>query len=144
MAGKKKLKLSNGAKIKTKGIDRKLTLKEERFCQLYTTREFFANGVQSYVEAYAIDLSKKGAYGAAKSGAYELLTKPHILRRIDQLLDDQGLNDSFVDKELLFLINQKADFAAKVAAIKEYNALKQRITKKIEESQTIRVITGEE
>jgi hypothetical protein len=34
----------------------KLTLKQQVFCTLYSSdREFFGNGVQSYVEAYQVD-----------------------------------------------------------------------------------------
>ncbi len=57
-----------------------LTPKQERFCQLYASdRQFFGNGVQSYIEAYNIDVSKPGAYNSARSSSYENLTKPDIL-----------------------------------------------------------------
>ena len=39
----------------------KLTPQQELFCQLYAgDREFFGNGVQSYIEAYNVDTSKPG------------------------------------------------------------------------------------
>ena len=39
----------------------KLTPQQELFCQLYAgDREFFGNGVQSYIEAYKVDTTKKG------------------------------------------------------------------------------------
>lgn len=107
----------------------------EEFCQLYASKEeFFGNGTQSYIKAYNINVQKKGAYHAARSSAYDLLTKPDILLRINEILEARGLNDAFVDKQLELLITQNADFAAKIQAIKEYNQLKQRITKKIEHS----------
>jgi hypothetical protein len=110
----------------------KLNPKQELFCQYFASdREFFGNGIQSYVEAYDIDLTKKGAYNTAKVNAHRLLTKANILVRIDELFEAGGLNDSFVDKQLEKLITQDAEYSAKVAAIKEYNQLKQRITKKI-------------
>lgn len=106
----------------------KLTLKQKKFCQLYTEPgEFFGNGVQSYVEAYNIDTSKKGWYAAARASASENLTKPNILKEINRILEDQGLNDSFVDKQLLFMITQNADLKAKMSAIAEYNKMKSRI-----------------
>jgi hypothetical protein len=48
------------------------------------------------------------------------------------MLDDAGLNDNFVDKQLLFVISQHADLNAKMKAIEQYNKLKQRITDKSE------------
>lgn len=110
---------------------KKLNPKQELFCQLYASdRDFFANGVQSYIEAYDINTSEPGAYNAAKSSAHDLLTKPYILARINEILEVEGLNDVFVDKQLGFLITQNADLSTKARAINEYNKLKSRITEK--------------
>lgn len=107
----------------------KLTPQQEMFCQLYASdREFFGNGVQSYIEAYDINTSEKGAYNMAKAGASENLTKPYILERINEIFEAHGLNDTFVDKQLEKLIIQDADYRTKMKAITEYNKLKQRIT----------------
>ena len=109
----------------------KLTPQQELFCQLYAgDREFFGNGVQSYIEAYGVDTSKPGWYTTARACAHENLTKPHILERIDEIFEAHGLNDQFVDKQLEKLIVQDADFNAKMKAIAEYNKLKARITEK--------------
>jgi phage terminase small subunit len=103
----------------------------ELFCNLYATQtEFFGNGTQSYIEAYDVDLTKKGAYASARTMAYKLLTKVDILNRIDELLESAVLNNQFIDKQLAFLITQHADFSSKMKAISEYNKLKQRITEK--------------
>lgn len=113
-------------------MSKKLNEKQELFCQYFASdREFFGNGVQAYIEAYDINVSKPGAYAAARTSAYRLLTNADILVRIDELFEARGLNDSFVDKQLEKLITQDAEFSAKIAAIKEYNSLKQRITKKV-------------
>lgn len=118
------------ARITTKS-GQKLTPQQEMFCQLYAgDREFFGNGVQSYIEAYGLDTSKSGWYNVAKSGACENLTKPYILERIDEIFEAHGLNDQFVDKQLEKLIVQDADFNTKMKAIAEYNKLKSRITEK--------------
>ena len=109
-----------------------LTLKQLVFCQNFVSKDFFGNGVQSYIEAYGIDVTKPGAYVMAKTGAAENLTKPHLLKFINTLIDEAGLNDAFVDKQLLIAITQNADFGSKVAAVREYNKLKQRITAKID------------
>lgn len=117
-----------------------LTAKNELFCQYYASdREFFGNGVQSYIEAYNIDITKKGAYNAAKASAFNLLTKTDILKRIDEIFEAHGLNDTFVDKQLEKLIVQDADFSAKNKAISEYNKLKGRITDKAEVDTNITV-----
>lgn len=112
---------------------RRLNPRQEKFCQLYASdREFFGNGVQSYIEAYEPDQSKSNWYNTARSRASALLTNSNILRRIDELLELGELNDQFVDKQLAKLILQDADFTSKISAIREYNKLKQRIKEKKE------------
>lgn len=108
---------------------KKLTLTQERFCQLYVSgdRELFGNGTQSYIQAYGVDVSKKGSYDVARAGACENLAKPHIIDRINSLLEECWLNDQAVDKQLAFVIHQHADMSSKVSAIKEYNKLRNRI-----------------
>lgn len=117
-----------------------LTPQQELFCELYASdKEFFGNGVQSYAEAYGLDLSKSKDYSTAKSGASENLTKPHILERINEIFEAHGLNDTFVDKQLEKLIVQDADFNAKMKAIQEYNKLRARITEKRDVSAAIQL-----
>lgn len=110
-----------------------LNIKQRKFCELYATdREFFGNGVESYSEAYDIDLSKRGAYKACAVSASRLLIKANILLYINKLLELKGLNNTYVDKQLELLITQNADFKTKLGAIKEYNQLMQRIIKKLD------------
>jgi Terminase small subunit len=122
-----------GSVNKTEALEKpKLNPKQEFFCQLYATdREFFGNGTQSYIEAYDPDQSKPNWYNTARSRASELLTSPNVLARINELLD-LTLNDPHVDKQLALVITQNADYSSKVAAIREYNKLKQRIVEKID------------
>ena len=104
-----------------------LNQQQELFCRLYATeREFFGNGVQSYIEAYDFDMTKPTAHAVARAAASRLLTDVNICGRISQLLDLGGLNDQNVDKELLFVIKQYNDLSSKTAAIREYNKLKKR------------------
>lgn len=115
--------------------------RQELFCTLYAAPgEYFGNGTQAYIEAYHVDLTKKGAYAAARAGAYENLTKPHILKKIRDLLELGPLNEETVDRELAFVIFQSADIPSKVAAIREYNKLKARITDKLEHSGEQKII----
>ena len=111
---------------------KKLSPKQELFCKLYASdREFFGNGAQSYIKAFSSD-KKTVTYNSAKAAAYTLLVNPLILDRIDKLFETRGLNNAYVDKQLEKLLTQDADFRAKIQAIKEYNALKSRITEKHE------------
>lgn len=107
---------------------------QELFCQLFTSEEeFFGDGVESYIEAYDVDKSKPNWRNTAQCGAKRLLKSTTILQRIDYLLQNKlGFNDQNVDKQLAFLIAQSADLKTKLAAIREYNALKGRIKHKLE------------
>lgn len=113
--------------------EEKLNEKQELFCQLYATdREFFGNGVQTYIEVYEPNQSKPNWYRNACSSASEILSNPKVCRRITELLEDGGLNDVNVDKQLSLVILQNADFGSKIAAIREYNKLRRRITEKLD------------
>jgi phage terminase small subunit len=109
-----------------------LNEKQRLFCKLFVSKEFFGSGVEAYAEAYRLDLGNQKEYNTAKSNAYKLLTNAYVLIRINEELEDAGLNDNFVDKQLLFAITQNADLSSKVKAISEYNKLKQRIVAKTE------------
>lgn len=111
-----------------------LSVKQIKFCENYVSKEFFGSGVESYIDAYGIDTTKKGALNVAYASASRLLTNVKIYTKINELLEKDGLNDAHVDKQLLFLINQHEDMSSKVAAIKEYNKVRGRITNKIEHS----------
>jgi hypothetical protein len=114
-------------------MSKELNLKQKTFCELFASdKEFFGNGVQSYIEAYDFDMTKKGAYNTAKANAHRLLTNADILEYINSLFEARGLNDVFVDKQLEKLITQDAEFSTKIKAIAEYNKLRGRITDKSE------------
>ena len=114
-------------------IKESLNLRQEKFCQLYaTSKEFFGNGVESYLEVYDVDRNKPNWYSIACASASRLLSNEKIVNRINAILEQTGFNDAFVDKELSFLITQHADFQTKLGAIKEYNKLKQRIQDKLD------------
>jgi len=118
----------------------KLNVNQQRFCEYFATeKEFFGNGVQSYIEAYGINVSKKGAYATARVSAHHLLTNPNVLHYINEIMEVAVLNDTFVDKELAFLISQDADFGSKIGAIKEYNKIKSRITDKVQVSGEVNI-----
>lgn len=107
-----------------------LTPKQELFCKYFVSEDFYGNGVKSYCIAFGLNNEDQKDYNLAKARASELLTNSNILSRINQELDLAGLNDNFVDKQLLWCINQSADINSKVKAIEAYNKLKQRIEQK--------------
>jgi len=108
-----------------------LNPRQERFCQLYATdKEFFGNGVETYLEVYDVDTTKPNWYKTACAASSRLLSNVKVCDRINELLEEGGMNDVFIDKQLKFLITQHSDFTNKLGAIREYNKLKQRIITK--------------
>jgi hypothetical protein len=127
--------MANGFVINVIGIKKmkekkKLNIRQEAFCKTYVSEtEFFGNGTQSYIEVYKPKRIGNW-YRSCQTSASDLLSNPIIIDRINELLQLDGLNDTAVDKQLSFVIAQYSDLTNKVAAIKEYNKLKQRITEK--------------
>ena len=100
-----------------------LSEQEELFCNLYVL-DF--KRIEAVQEAYDLDMTKRGWRITASAMAYENLLKPHINRRIRELMDKHHWNDEFVDSETSFVIQQRADLKAKNTAIREYNLIKGR------------------
>ena len=120
-------------KIDSEIIWEKLTPRQEKFCQLYTTdTSCFWNWVTTYLEVYDVDTTKPHWYKNACSLASRLTSNAKVYNRINELLEEQGLNDEFADKQMLFIMSQHTDLSNKLWAIREYNRLKQRVLKKIE------------
>jgi phage terminase small subunit len=109
---------------------KELNERQKLFCKYYVSEEFFGNGVRAYCMAYGLDFTDIKEYNGAKVSACDLLTNPNVLACINEQLDEAGLNDNFVDKQLLFALTQNADMSSKVKAIGEYNKLRQRIIDK--------------
>lgn len=101
-----------------------LTIRQKKFCELYaSSEEFFANGTQSYIKAFSSE-KKPISYNSAKVNASKLLANVSVCKYINQLLDGQGLNQQFVNKQLVMLITQHVDLHLKLNAIREFNRLK--------------------
>ncbi len=115
------------------GRELKLTTKQIEFAKTYTDpNQQFGNGVHAACKAYDLDINDKLQKARAAVYATNNLKHSTIMTLVDILLDTEGLNDSYVDKQLLFLITQSADLKVKSLAIKEYNALKNRTKKHVE------------
>lgn len=126
--------------IESEMVWESLTLRQERFCQLYALdTRFMWNWVSAYLEVYDIDTNKKWWYKTACVCASQLLSNPKVYTRINTLLEEEWLNDEFADKQLLYVMSQQASLPAKLEAIKEYNKLKKRITDKIEHSGQVQI-----
>lgn len=129
-------------------------------------RDLFGNATRSYLEAFGynkriediekqiedLESAKPSGYTiqvksfekqakrvekSARSLGSLLLTKMGIRGRIDTLMDAM-ISDEFNDREMQYVITQRYDLASKVAAMREYNALKKRIAK---DSPTVGPIT---
>jgi len=134
--------------------DEILTPQQELFCKYYTQNEaLFSNATLSYAEAYGFDLDnmsreapvikkdKKGKpvewgeseytrnYNLCSSLASRLRRNVKIQDRITECLNEL-FNDKFIDSQLLKVISQDGKLDAKVAAIREANAIKSRIVRR--------------
>lgn len=114
------------------GKDLKLTNRQIDFCQYYTTTEFYGNGARAYAKAYGLNYDDKNQRNRCASGANNNLSNLAILTMCDILLDGEGFNDAFFDKQLMFVATQNYDLKAKMLAIKTYAELKNRIKKTVE------------
>jgi hypothetical protein len=129
----KEIPAIGGQDVFEEPVGEELTPRQKKFCELYASdREFFGNGAQSYIEVYEVDKTKPNWYKTVCSSASRLLSYAKVYNYINSLLETDGLNDQNVDKQMLFLINQHADFNGKTAAIREYNKLKSRIVQRID------------
>lgn len=126
----------NAALMKLYELEKKkdkiiLNPRQELFCQLYAkSREHFGNAWQSYVAAYEIDPENKDQYNNARASASMLLANPNILQRVNELLGD--LTEKEVDQELAYVVRQNYELPSKIAAIREFNKLKGRVTERID------------
>lgn len=131
----------------------------ERFCRCYVdNRELFGNATRSYAEANNIKLDElpddDEVYESVddgqgemirkkvKSSTYDrtinicavngntLLRKPNIDKRVKQLLKELFVED-VADSEMAWVMAQRVELGPKISAIKEFNALKGRIVKKV-------------
>lgn len=101
----------------------KLTAREREFCKHFLN--LYGDRVQALVDAgYNIYYKdKKGNpteninYSAAKTLAYQMLSREHIVAYIEQLLEEYGYTEDKVEKQHLFVINQFSDIPSKVRAI---------------------------
>lgn len=138
-------------KITTRKKETGLTLKQERFCRNYTQNShLFGNGTLSYADAYGYDLENasrenvkdengniipesseyKRMEVVCAANASRMLCLEKIDSYIRKLLNEM-LTDEVVDAQLMKVLLRGKD-ADQIAAIREYNKLKQRIINRSE------------
>lgn len=102
------------------GRTQKLTMKQKLFGEYYL--EFRGNATKAAREA---GYSARNYKVLQRMGS-ENLSKPLVKAYIRYLLKDEGLNDEYVDRELLVAIRQDTQISGKVQGIKEYNKIRGR------------------
>ena len=119
-----------------------LNPEQDMFCGVYTTPgETFCNGVKSYAVAYGYLLplrddgeidTKSAEYLACKANGGRMMFNDKIRTVIQNKLLEQ-FNDKTVDARTSQILISGRD-SDSLTAIKMYNELKQRITKKVDVS----------
>lgn len=99
---------------------------EEMHNQIHELEQARERGYTAKVKSLESDI--KRAEKSARSRASQLLATVSIRARIDELMDSM-ITEEFYDREMLYVASQRFDLASKVAAMREFNALKKRITK---------------
>jgi len=98
----------------------KLTLKQKMFCKYYM--EGSGNGTEAVIKAGYNVANHNGTVNRllAKSIASENLTKPDIIKHIQDIFESCGYNDNSILNQHLFLIKQNTDLSVKARAIDMY------------------------
>jgi hypothetical protein len=142
--------------VKKKPAAKKLlTPQQESFCRYYVENsETRGNATESYGYAYDYKLdelpdddgiyqgvgklrkciqksTRRKAYDVCSVHGNRLVRSSKIQDRITKLYNEL-LRDDIVDRELSKVIMQDQERAPKIAAIREFNKLKQRITDKVD------------
>ncbi len=127
-----------------------LTLQQELFVKLYTTKgDTFGNGVLSYSGAYDYDLpvDEKGKiitdckeYNACKANASRLLTGDNVRVAVRNKMLEL-FNEVEMDARVAE-IAMNGQESNSLQAVKIFNELKQRITKKIDITSAGRPLAG--
>jgi hypothetical protein len=132
--------------------EKMLPPKQELFCSYYIENsELFGNATLCYAEAYEykldtlsqeepLDAEQKPtgerseydkAYNVCSVEGARLLRSPRIQARLNELLKSM-FTDEIADREHMKVMLQNRDLPSKMAAIREFNKLKARITEKID------------
>lgn len=114
------------------GLDQKeykLTAKEKKFVEYYL--EMGATGVDAVIEAGYDVYDKRGNINrkVAATIASQNLVRLNVNAYIDKIMPEYGFEDNNVEKQHLFLLNQRADLTAKKSAIDMYYRMRGKYEK---------------
>ena len=99
-----------------------LSINQSAFCK-YLIEER-GNARSAYSKAYT-----KANENSARKAASKLLKNPHIQERINEIMEENWFNSTFVDLELMGIIKQSDNLWLKLKAIIEYNKITARAKK---------------
>lgn len=138
------------------GDNREPTPQRKLFAKFYTTKgSTFSNATQSYAAAFDLDIEPKwdeekqefvregqiaSNYNNAKVNGCKLLTSPAVRTMVNNYLMEQ-LNDVTADSRLNEILIGGKD-SDSINAIKVYNELKGRVTRKVDVSVAARPYSG--
>lgn len=126
--------------------DNRLTPEHEMFVLFYTAlgQETFGNSTRSYMKAYGYPAKVSPArYNVARVIASRLLANVSVQKKISFILRSYHTNE-IVDQERAFVMGQRGNLVAKITAIKTYDELKGRITRKLKVSGGVKADLNEE
>lgn len=127
-------------------IGKELTPQQELFILYYMGigQPTFGNATRAYMKAfdYPVPANKK-RYNVASVMSSRLLGKDKISKACADRLKSYAVNE-IVDQERQYVITQRTNVVAKVMAIKTYDELKGRITRKLKLSGTVKPELSEE
>lgn len=150
--------------------EKQLSIQQELFCHFYTINDDLrGNATHSYAEAYGYKLDEmpnddavyeeydektgegKGkilepstrakAINVCAAEASRLLRSPKIQDRKIEMLNSL-LRDDYVDSRLAKWIQDDSEPSTSIAAVREYNKLKQRIVEKVDLTSKGEIIKG--
>lgn len=101
------------------GMVRKSEQRAEQFARRYIQNNM--NGAKTVRELYNPKSEKVAGVIAA-----EVLAKPRVILAVREQLEEHGLTDEVLDRELGYIVKQKRQLSPKLGAIVEANKLKGR------------------
>ena len=90
-------------------------------------KEFIRQGFNATKAIQVLEPDK--SYGVAKDKGQNMLSNPVFIKSVIEELEDKGITNSFLDKELKGIITQKKHLPSKLGAIIEANKMKRRLPK---------------
>ena len=118
-----------------------LSAKQELFCQTFATKwGLFGNWVQTYIEVYEPNQSKPNWYKTACASSSRMLSNVKLIKRINELLEENWLSEVEVKKQHKYLIEQHTDLWVKMRAVDSFYKVNWMLTDKLEVSGSLSLV----